>query len=471
MSESRNRVLRGGLRAVTGVLIVGVAATVAVMVGAAPLPSVTREPVALRVDTKQGGERTLVCAGSFAELGADSRHPGDAVPSGTVGTVVSGAQPERGELERERSGGSAPEVLRVAAGSGFAAAQTQAVQTETLRGLTAQSCAEPVNEQWLVGGTTMVGSSTTVNLGNPSEKPATVQLTVFDENGRVDSAQTSGVLVPAGSERVVSMNGYAPSRERIAVRVVSTGAAVTASLGVAQVTGLQSFSVDTVTRQLAADTTLVVPGVTNLGDGAHSHGETGDADEFQVVVRALSTTGRSGTATVRAVLGDGTSTDLGTLDLAGAKVGELTVKQWPEKANAVVIDADVPIVGGVLGQAAGTGQHDTAWFTPAPRLPADTEIAAAVVDRGQLVLTNPGTEDATVRLGASAAFAEGSATPPQEYRVPAGAAIAVSTPGDSVILSSAPIYAGVRIALGGDIAGYPVLAEQERVTAITVYPR
>ncbi|MBN9613032.1 MAG: hypothetical protein J0H64_06155, partial [Actinobacteria bacterium] len=174
--------------------------------------------------------------------------------------------------------------------------------------------------------------------------------------------------------------------------------------------------------------------------------------------------GRSGTATVRAVLGDGTSKDLGTLDLAGAKVGELTVKQWPEKANAVVIDSEVPIVGGVLGQAAGAGQHDTAWFAPAPLLPADTEIAAAVVDRGQLVLMNPGAEDASVRVS-------GSGTSPQEFRVPAGAAIAVSAPGDSSITSSAPIHAGVRIAYGGDIAGYPVLAEQERVTAITVYPR
>lgn len=464
MSESGKRVLRGGLRAVTGVLIVGVAATVAVLVGATPLPSVTREPVALRVDTKQGGERMFVCAGSFAELGADTKNPGDAVPGGAVSIVTSGAQPERSELERERTGGSAPEALRVAAGTGFAAAQSQAVQTETLRGLTAQSCTEPVNEQWLVGGTTMVGASTTVNLGNPSEKPATVQLTVFDEHGRVDSAQTSGVLVPAGSERIVSMNGYAPSRERIAVRVVSTGAAVTASLGIGQVTGLQSFSVDTVTRQLAADNALVIPGVTNLSDPAHSHGETGDADEFRVVVRALSTTGRSGTATVRALLGDGTSKELGTLDLAGQKVGELTVKQWPAKANAVVIEADVPIVGGALGQAAGAEQHDTAWFAPAPQLPAGAEVATAVVDRGQLILVNTGADEAKVGVSGSGAAA-------QEYRVPAGAAIAVTAPGDSVITSSAPIYAGVRIAAGGDIAGYPVLAEQQRVTAITVYPR
>lgn len=466
MNRTANRALRGGLRALTGILIVGVAATVAVLLGATPLPGLVRPPVAVKVDTMQGGERAFVCAGSFAELGADEKHPGVAVPSGTAAVTVSGADDaQRGELDRERAGGSAPAVLRVPAGQSFAAAQAQPVQTTALRGLTAQSCAEPANEQWLVGGSTAVGSSTTVNLGNPSEKSATVQLTVFDEKGQVDSAQTSGVLVPAGAERIVSLNGYAPGRERLAVQVVSTGAAVTASLGVGQVTGLRSFAVDTVTRQLTADTRLVVPGVANLSDGSSNHhGESGGDDEFPLLVRALSTTGAPTTATVRAMLGDGTVKDLGEIELAGGAVGELSVKRWPAGANAVVIDASEPIVGGVLGSVAGDRSHDNAWFAPAPQLQAGIDTPVAVVAGGRLVLANPGTEEAKATVS-------GAGTTTQSYRVPAGAAIVVSAPAESVLTSDAPIHAGVRVAQGGDIAGYPVLAENVRGESLTVYPR
>ncbi len=464
MSGNTNRALRGGVRAVTGVLIVGVAATTAVLVGAAPLPGVTREPVSLQADTSQGGDRSFVCAGSFAELGADERHPGVAVPSGTSTILRSGVSTAQRTLERETSGGTPPTVLEAAGDQPFAAAQVQHVETDALRGLTAQSCAEPVNEQWLVGGSTAVGTSTTVNLVNPGGKPATVQLTVFDENGEVASAQTSGVLVPAGSERIVSLNGYAPERESLAVRVVSTGATVTASLGVGQVDGLHSFAVDVVTRQLEPSTSLVIPGIVNLTDAGQRPNDIGDGDASQVLVRALSTSRASGTATVRAVFGDGTSKALGTLELSGEKVGQLTVKEWPVKANAVVIDADVPIVGGVMSAALAGPDMDAAWFAPAPELSADTEVAAAVASGGRLVLVNTGEGVANVRVS-------GSGTAEQSYRVPAGAAVAVLAETDARITSDAPIHAGVSIARNGDIAGYPVLTPVERGGAVTVYPR
>ena len=463
MSAQMNRALRGGLRALTGIVIVAVAAALAVFAGNASLPSVMRDPVAVQVDTRQTGERELVCAGSFAQLGTDAQDPGAAVPSGATTTVIAGDPLGQRELLRERDGGTAPTVLRAAIGTPFAAAQTQSVRTTDLRGLTAQSCVEPVNEQWLVGGSTAVGASTTLNLGNPSEKPATVELALFDEKGRIDSALTSGVLVPAGSERIVPLNGYAPGRDRLAVRVVSTGAAVSASLGVGQVDGLQSFAIDTVTRQLAPSTRLAVPGVANPGDGDDAGPTDADhLDEFPVLVRALSAEGTPGTARVSALFNGSAAQELGEIELSGAEVGELEVKHWPADAIAVVIDADVPIVGGVLGTAAGNRRHDTAWFTPAPALPAGTPVAAAVAG-GSLVLANPGDADALVTVGAGEAE--------RDYRVPAGTALTVQAAADSRIVSDAPIHAGVVLASGGDIAGYPVLAEHETSTTLTVYPR
>lgn len=464
MSESTSRALRGGARAITGVLIIGVAATTAVLVGAADLPEVVRGPVSVPAETRQVGDRNFVCSGAFAELGANPSRPGDAVPEGATSLLVAGKSESRTELRVETEGGTAPEVVRAPAGEPFAAAQTQRVRTSNLEGLTALSCAQPVNQQWLVGGTTTVGATATINLGNPGEKPATVELTVFDEDGQVDAAQTSGVLVPAGSERIVSLNGYAPDRERLAVRVTSTGATVTASMEVGQVDGLQSFSVDTVTRQLEPAQRLVVPGVASLAEDEHGPGDVGHAHGSPIAVRALSANGAPGTVTARAMMGDGTSLELGTFELSGTAVGELTVNEWPEKANAVVLDADVPIVGGVMGAALGERIADGAWFSPAPELPADAEVAAAVAPGGRLILANPGDSEARVTVSGS-----GEAT--QRYRVPAGAAVAVQAGADSRILSDAPIHAGVSMVAGGALAGYPVLAEIDRSGSLTVFPR
>lgn len=473
MSEKTDSVLRGSLRATTGLVILGITAAAVVVLGTAPLPGIERPPVALTVDTMQGAERDVVCAGAFAVLGADPTRPSIALPVGEAAVTVAGTPTAQGELLREEAGGTAPQVLSVPAGDRFAAAQAQAVTTDTLRGLSASACAEPANEQWLVGGATTLGITTTVNLGNPSEVPATVQLTVFDENGAVDSQQTSGVLVPGGSDRVVSLNGYAPGREQLAVRIVSTGAAVTATLGVAHVTELTPFAVDTATRQLAPSTTLVIPGLTNLSDHEHGPGDAGELDPFSVRFRVLAPGGESGAASVRALFPDGSSEDLGTLEYGGNAVAEMPIAHWPEEANAAIITAADPLVGAALGSADQGPEHDYAWFTPAPLLGAMTEVAVAVVPGGQLVLVNSGAEATEVRIaGATESDAgEDGESAVERLTVPAGAAIIARAPAAALLTSDAPIVAGVRLAAGGNIAGYPVIELNERASSITVFTR
>lgn len=466
MTERTSPVLRGSVRATVGVLIIGVAATAGVVLSTAPLPAVERDAVAVSVDTLHGAEQKLVCAGAFGELGADPSRPTVALPSGEATVVVSGDATARTELERLEPGGGLPTVVHAPAGEPVAAAQAQLVTTANLRGLAASACAEPSNEQWLLGGATTLGVSTTLSLGNPSDVPATVQLTLYDEDGPLEEAQSSGVLVPAGSERTVSLNGYAPGRERIGVRVVSTGAAVTATLGVAQTQTLTPFAVDSVTRQLTPDTLLLVPGVTNTSTQQDGPGDAGPLDPFPVLVRVLAPGGETGTATVRAILADGSGEELGRLEFSDAGVAEMPVAHWPEGAVAVAIEASAPVLGGVLGSADSGVEHDYAWFAPAPPLPADTEVAVPVVAGGRLVLVNPGAEDAVVRI-----VAQSDGAKPQEVTVPAGAAILSPVSTSSILTSSAPVAAGVRIASNGNIAGYPILTAVERASSITVYPR
>jgi len=464
MSESTNRALRGGARALTGIVVIAVAATLAVVLGAATLPTVDRDPVAITVDATHGAERSFVCAGAFAELGADSSRPSVSVPRGSTEVVTAGSEARSTDLTREESGGSDPSALWVKPNEPFAAAQSQEVVTDSLNGLAASACTEPSNEQWLVGGATSLGVSTVVVLSNPARVPATAQITVFDDDGAVDAAVTSGVLVPAGSQRVVSLNGYTPGLDRLVVRVESTGAAVTAVLGIGHVAGLLPFAVDTVTRQLAPQTHLVVPGVTSFGGAATGPNDAEDLNRAPVIVRVLSPSGTAGTAHIRALSSDGGTTDLGSIEVSAGGVSDLIVKEWPENAHALSIDSDVPVVAGALAQVTNGDAHDYAWFAPAPEIPTDDEVTVAVVDGAQLVFANRGTDPAEVTV-------TGGDSKRDTVTVPAGASLAISAPSDSRIVSTRPIHAAVRLEASSAIAGYPVLTESARAKTWTVYTR
>lgn len=468
MSDQTKRMLRGSVRAVTGVVIIGLSVGAAAVLGSdlIPVPSIERDVVSVTADTSQNARFSLVCTGAFGELGADPSRPTASIPGGTSSVLTTGTPLEERTLEREQPDGSAPTVVDGSANDSLAAAEMQQVKNTTLQGFSASSCAEPVHEQWLVGGATTLGVSSTLVLGNPFEVPATVLITVYDENGEIDSASTAGVLVPAGSQRIVSLNGYAPAREALAVRVESTGAAVTAALSVSQTIDINSFAVDTATRQLTPQPSLVIPGVANFSSDEHvSDGAAPDADGFPVVVRVLAPT-EAGTATVRALTPSGESQDLGTIDFEAGVVTNFEVPSWPANAQAVTVEASVPIVGGVMGSADVPPAHDYAWFAPAPTLPAGVELAASVVLGGDLVVVNPGSAEASVTIRT-----EGDVAKEQTVKIPAGAAVPVAAKGQLWLTSTEPISAGVRVSSGANIAGYPVLAPIERSKALTVFPR
>ncbi|MFT4231863.1 MAG: DUF5719 family protein, partial [Leucobacter sp.] len=462
----RSSVLRGGARAVTGLLVVGACGVAVALLGSAELPSTTREPLAITVDTTQNATRSLVCAGSFAELGADPDRPSAAIPVGAPTVAVAGEAAGRAELTRPEGGDGLPGVFSGPLVDPLAAAQIQSVHTEKLEGMAGSACAEPLNEQWLLGGSTSAGVSTTLSIGNPGSVPATVQISVFDESGAVDPVRSSGLLVPAGTQQTVPLSGFAPDRGRVAVRIESTGAPVVASLGVGQVEGITPFAVSSVTRQSAPSERQVLPGLANESDRKDGPSDAGEGDEFPVVVQVFAPGGESGTARLAAIDGAGKRVDLGSIEFVANAVGEARVASWPKGANALIVEADAPVLAAALGSATEDDAHDYEWFAPAPEIASATPVAVPMVTGGQLIVANPGTKDAEVTI----ASADGSGKP-SKTTVPAGAAVVVKAPAQAVLTSTEPVHAGVRYLAGGAIAGYPVLAPDPRGGELTVHTR
>lgn len=453
-----------GIRAAVGALVIAVAATAVVLVSAIDIPTVKVEPVALESDTTQNTSRTLVCNGGFAELGADPAQPEVAIPIGAPSVTRAGAEPEARELTRPTGGPGLPAVLSAGGDEPLAAAQLQGVVTETLRGAVASACAEPLNEQWLVGGSTDLGVTTTLNVGNPGLVPATVQVTVFDQAGQVEAVQTAGVIVAPGTQATISLNGYAPDRARLAVRVTSTGAPVTAALSVGHRIGLASFGVSTVDRQAAPETRLVIAGIANAAGAKQGPSDAGEGDPYPVIVRAFAPGAVAATASVRALDGKGHATDLGTIEIAPDAVGELRVATWPRGAAAIEVQADVPIIASALGSAERGEDHDYEWFTPSPEISAGDVVAVPVVQQGTVYVVHPG--EGTVEVTVTNAKGKAKTT-----ELSPGSVRAVSVPANSTMTASGEVFAGVRYLEGADIAGYPVLPTTQRDGTLTVYTR
>lgn len=459
-----NTPLTVGIRAAVGAVVVAVAASAVILVSSLDLPSIERHPVVLTTDTTQRTARTLVCDGGYAELGADPNYPDIAMPTGAPVLARAGAKPDARELSRATGGEGLPEVLTAQGDQPLAAAQLQQVSTETLNGAVASACAEPLNEQWLIGGGTGLGVTTTLNIGNPGAVPATVQVTVFDDQGEVARVQTAGVIVGPGTQHTVSLNGYAPDRERVAVRVSSTGAPVTAALSVGHRVGLESFGVSTVDRQAEPATHLVIPGVTNAAAGKQGPSDAGEGDPYPVTVRAFAPGGTAAVATVRAFDARGHATALGEIEVAANGVGELTVNTWPEGASAVEVTSDQPVIAAVLGSGEKRSAHDYEWFTPAPVIAAGEAVAVPVVQGGVVVLVHPGEGTAEVTVTDAKGKSNVSKLSP-------GSARTVKVSNNSTITATDDIYAGVRYTEGANLAGYPVLPPSQRDGTLTVYTR
>lgn len=444
-------------RAATGVAVTVVAGAAVLALQTLPTPEVIAEPQGVVVDTSSAANHSVVCSGSFAELGADPAQPNLAVPQGRQSVVANSEQTR--SLAREAGGEEqAGAVYTAGATAQLTAAATQQLESETVSGLIAYACQEPSSDQWLVGGKTTTGNVTTVTVSNPAAQAATVTLEVYGSTGIVGNQTSSGIVVPAGQSRTIAVNGIVTDEEQLAVRVKATGAAVVATLGTYAQIDIRAVGADTVASQGTPLQRLVIPGVKAVLDG-QGDSDAGATELQELVLLAPS---EAGQATVRAIRPDGTAQEIARVDLIAGIVTKTPLANWPDDAIAAEISADVAVVGAVESSVLGNGKADMVWYSPAEELQRGDETAVAAISGGELVLVNSGDSPASVKLLA----ADGSET---ELTLPAGGGT-VAKPPSSIftIQSPAGVYAGVRILADGG-AAYPVPPAKTNSKNLTVY--
>ena len=312
------------------------------------------------------------------------------------------------------------------------AAGTVVVRTAAgdLRGLAGATCRPAVNEAWLVGGSTSIGSSARLVLQNPGRTPAQVSLELWGPAGQVELAGSSQYLVPAGSERVVLLEGAAAEQPRIVVHMVASGGLVAAYLQDSELRGLTSAGVDDVVPGTVPSTRQVIPGVSVLAS---------TVDGVDTGVLRLLAPGKAGTAKVH-VLGPAGQSVLpgaGDVQLDAGAVLDVPLGGLPAGAWTIVVDSDVPVVAGaMITRGAGVGATTLDQVDPLERAwaaavaPGTTGPVALLPDIAwQLVLAVPDGQGGS-----------GSAAVQVDMVGPAGLAATISedvSPGTSVSLTAA----------------------------------
>ena len=468
-------------RVLTGA--VGIAVAVAAIAGAAllPLPVVRSEPSSVEVVPVPTAQQ-LVCPGSVLRLSDDTGQ--GATVSSAIGRATlrsfttSGAVDSTPLTQSDASTGTtpaAPTVISTPPNPAdptdailISGAQSQDVNEGDFVGLAAAGCSTVSGDSWLTGGSTAVGRTTLLTLSNPTEVPATVDLELFSENGAVAAPGTSGIVVPASGQRVLSLAGFQPDMQMPVVHVTSAGGQVVAELQQSIVRGLQPGGVDFVPASSGPVLDSIIPGLVIVEpeavEAVQGGGET--FEDLRTVLRLFAPGEGNVSTTISVVPEDGVGTGTSfAVDVEAGRVTEVPVTGLAAGNYTVRISAPQPLLAAARVSTVSADSTDFAWLMSAPVLSKKAVVTIAQGPGAQLHLANSGSDPITVTLKSS----DGDE---QFVDIGTGAAVSMDVEaGESYTLSGfKSLRASVSLSQGGKIATYPVLPPGVGSAPLTIVP-
>jgi hypothetical protein len=475
-------------RVVAGVVGLAVGAATIAAAALLPLSSIQLSPQSVSV-TPQPAAKQLVCPGAVLQLGdAGGQNASVASAIGQpVTTIVatSGGYDTASlrQTDADPDAAGAPQLVTAPASTenaaSIAGAQYQSVDRDDYRGLAAAACASPSSDTWLVGGSTAVGRTTLLTLANPGAVESTVSIDMFSEQGAVEASGLSGIIVPASSQRVVSLAGFGPGLASIALHVTSRGGPVAASLQQAIVRGIEASGVDVIGATSAPNTHSIIPGVVIL-ESEEVAGRLGEQgfDDLRSALRIFVPGDAAAQVSVRVIPdsvdapvadADGDSLTGASFDLVAdpGVVTDIPIESLVDGSYSVVVDSSVPVVTAMRAStvAATTvgsvpaGASDVAWFSAATAL-GDSAFAAVAPGPGaSLHLVNPGEIAAAVSIDGDT------------VTVPAGSSVTVPvSEGESLTLGGVEgLFASVSLRAPGRLASYLLASAAITEAPVTLY--
>jgi len=261
------------------------------------------------------------------------------------------------------------------------------------RSLSTLACTAPGPETWFVGGGATVGRRSVLYLSDADTADAIVDVTVWTARGQVQPTSVQGLTVPAGRVVAVPLDTLVPGAPAAAVRVRARSGRVASALFDSAVTGLVPGGAEWVPPSVEPAEHLVVTGVPgDAGTVRRLSLLVPGTDDAQVRVRLATPQGTLSPQSLGSLLVPGGR--LLTIDLGKTRVSG---------PYAVLVDSDHPLVAGVRAVQSPQGELPDFTYGAAAAPVVGGAVMVPRADRSagvvtRLQLTDPGNDDATVRL-------------------------------------------------------------------------
>ncbi|MFM6978337.1 MAG: DUF5719 family protein [Micrococcales bacterium] len=288
--------------------------------------------------------------------------------------------------------------------SALNAGQIQSAASARLNGLLGASCQAPSAEHWLLGGDTSTGRETLLLLSNPSTVPATVNLEVYAEGGRVQASGLSGIAVSAGETQVVPLSSLIPETRAFAVQVQSRGASVGAWLQQRTVRGLLYAGADFISPLTEFGKALSIPGILVRGakDAAALIAINDDYKDLIPALRVFNPTNKAATFTAQ-IFGANDKT-FGTVirdSVPANSVKDFSINGLADGDYAAFVTSDQNLSAAVrLPRSDKTKKPNTdfTWLQSAQLVTGSQQITVPNAGISKLSFTNSNNQSAAVTV-------------------------------------------------------------------------
>ncbi|WP_061961705.1 DUF5719 family protein [Demequina flava] len=334
-----------------------------------------------------------------------------------VGEVASGdSDLDSGSEDRALSVSPEPseDIGEGSAVDATVATSLERVGTGDIASLAGLTCAPPRQDQWIVAGSTALGSSARAVLANPSAATVRVSITLYGPVS-LDGQESFTTVVGPHSQVSVLVESIEPEMPTLAMRIQAGGVGITAALQDSRLDGFTAAGSDWATAS-AFGTELAVPVAGPSDADAPAALRLVAPEDASVSLAMVDEDGR------REWL------DGETLNLEAGLVTDVTIPAGD--AGAVFVSSDVPVAAATIARTvydiedSDLSAGDLAWV-PAQSVGDATERAVVAPDGDLTVVAASATSDRLVLTDQSGAtvldervFADSAAVFPLD--VPAG---------------------------------------------------
>lgn len=249
-----------------------------------------------------------------------------------------------------------------------------------LRSLTAGGCIQSSVTSWIVGGATIVGSSSTLYVANPGNTTVNVKVTAWGASGEISLPSDGQLSIAPGKATQLALENSADADPQLALRVQAEGGRVAAWVASQKLDGESAAGSDIITSTASAGTSLTI-GALSIDKAASEITPQAAAADATATPSPTPSATASATATPSAK-----ATAKTNAKASGAAKASATPSA---KASAKATPS---------ATAKPSAAASTAAATPSPTASADSLDLSGALNEPRLRVLNPGDKTAHVKV-------------------------------------------------------------------------